>query len=355
MTSTDRHTLLSFIARRYISAKENAATDALRFILNGSEAARAGFTELLREGASDLRPVVSANSRVTEANIGIPDLACSDVDGHVVALVESKFWAPLTAHQPASYWRSLRSDIPSVLLVIAPPYRVASTDYLWGELVSRLRQSGFTLGEVQKTDTLVHASSVDDQRHLVLTTWNNLFDRLTQRVSIEGDQQASFELAQLRGLAANVIENDDPRTDDNLKRAIAVAIQRICESRWGNTSGLGISQTARYYGNNVCLAGAFAWLGIDYRRVNETPGQSLWLSFYSDRGDAPRDKVRELLGNMGESGSIWSPRDVSVRIQLPEPGADCEAVRNAIVAKLETIGRMIDQNGPTYIGEDEGK
>lgn len=353
MTSIHRHTLLSFIARKYITAKEDAATDALKFILNKSEAARTGLTELLSEVASGLQPVVSAKSQLSGEETGIPDLRCYDADRNVVALIESKFWAPLTTRQPVSYWRSLRSDTPSVLLVVAPSYRVTNTDRLWGELVSRLHESGFTLGGTQKTDTLVYASAVDDQRRLMLTTWDHLIDRMDPRAKFEGGGQTSFELAQLRGLAANVVANDDPRADDNLKRAIGDAIRRIRRSGWGATAGLGVSQNQNYYGNNVCLAGALAWLGIDYHRRRETPEQPLWLSFYSDGGDVPRAKVRELLGSKGEPGSIWSPKDVSVQIQLPDAGTDSEAFLTAIVEQLETIGRLINQDGPTYADEDE--
>ena len=37
-----------------------------------------------------------------------------------------------------------------------------------------------------------------------------------------------------------------------------------------------------YYGRYLRLAGAFAWLGIDYRAVKQMPGKPLWLSFSGD-------------------------------------------------------------------------
>ena len=47
-----------------------------------------------------------------------------DGDCNLVALIESKFWAELTAHQPVTYWEGLPDDRRAVLLFLAPDYRV---------------------------------------------------------------------------------------------------------------------------------------------------------------------------------------------------------------------------------------
>ena len=52
---TNEHTLLSFIARRYITAREDAATDALGFILNRSEVGqKSTHGHLARAGAQHI-------------------------------------------------------------------------------------------------------------------------------------------------------------------------------------------------------------------------------------------------------------------------------------------------------------
>ena len=348
MTTIDEHTLLSFIARRYISAREDAATDSLGFILNRSDSARAGITEFLREIAPESPDIVAVGSRIAGSDTGIPDLACFDCDGNVVALVESKFWAQLTPHQPVSYWRSLQQDVPSVLLVVAPAYRVSETNYLWDELESRLQAADHELQAKQRTDQYIHASGRGDQRHMVLATWDELIDRMQRRAHAHGSEQAVFELAELRGLATNVAANDDPGTDANLKGFVDEAIVRLAALGWGDTTGLSTGQSAgRFYVRYVCLAGAYAWFGIEYRAWRQMPDKPLWLSFYSDDGDVPVDEARLRLGNRAGSGLEWRPREVCLPIQFTY-GADDETILREVVDQLISIGRTIDPEGPTY-------
>ena len=59
---TNEHTLLSFIARRYIAAREDVATDELGFILNRSEVARKALTDILHEQVPNILPVATVKT-----------------------------------------------------------------------------------------------------------------------------------------------------------------------------------------------------------------------------------------------------------------------------------------------------
>jgi len=61
----------------------------------------------------------------------IPDVVGFDSDGLRHVVIEGKFWAPLTAHQPVSYLQSLAEDSPGIVLFVAPSIRLAN---LWREL-----------------------------------------------------------------------------------------------------------------------------------------------------------------------------------------------------------------------------
>ena len=127
----DNDSLLNYVVQRNTTGLEDAATNALSFILSRSDSAMKTLSDFLG-GASGPLPIANASPWGADAHGAVPDLACFDRSGAVLAFVESKFWAGLTAHQPVSYWKRLPDDRPSVLLFLAPDYRVVQGS-LWTE------------------------------------------------------------------------------------------------------------------------------------------------------------------------------------------------------------------------------
>ena len=340
-------TLLSFVARHHTSALEDVATNALLYILSRSASARSALSEFLGDERGPL-PIAEAKSWPAVAHGAEPDLACYNGDGEIVAFVEAKFWARLTTHQPVTYWEELTDDRPSVLLFLAPDSRVDESS-LWDEFVDRLHKAGHELGPPDRREGLVTASSKGGQRRLMLTSWHLLLDTMAQRTKDDGDDQASFEVAELLGLADKVIAGDSPRRDESLKLWVREALERLEQSGWASTEGLSVGQGKDlYHGRYLRLAGASAWLGIDYRAVKQMSDKPLWLTFghYSD-ASVSMEAVRSTLGSLAEPGLEWCPRQVCVPVVLPD-GADSEATCNAIVNQLESIAKRIDPDGPTY-------
>ena len=341
-------TLLGFIAQRHTLGLEDVVTDALFFILSRSNSAKQALSELLGDEHGPM-PIAKAQPWATDEYGAIPDLACLDEDGNLVALIESKFWAPLTHHQPVTYWLGLPADRPAVLLFVAPGYRV-DQGTLWDELVAKLRDAGHELGLADKDDGLITAPSKDDQRRLTLTTWQLLLDRMAQKAKEDGDTQACFEIAELQGLSSSAIKGDKPTRDENLKQLIAESLKRVEQSKWADLSGLTVGQGLDFYGRYLRLAGAGAWLGIDYRAMKKMPGKPLWLLFSGDwvvDVSVTLEEVRSSLKSMAETGLEWRSHQVCLPIVLPE-GADRDNTLDAIVAQLERIAELIDPEGPTY-------
>ena len=328
--------LLSFVALRHTIGLEDVATDALSFILSHSASSRRALSDLLGVQVAKAQPW-AANEYGA-----VPDLACLDGDDNLVALIESKFWAQLTHHQPVTYWQGLPDDRPAVLLFLAPRYR-ADRGSLWDELVDRLRDAGYELGPADSEESLIAASAKVGQRRLMLTSWELLLDKIAQRTKNDDDAQAGFEIAELQGLAAGAIARDNPQRDDNLKQLIADAVKRVEQSGWANTDGLTVGQGFGYYGRYLRLADAYAWLGIDEEAKKQMPDKPLWLSFYGDCAE----RVRSILGSLAEPGLEWRRKEVPVPIKLPA-AADQGATLDAIVAELERIATLIDPHGPTY-------
>ena len=341
-------TLLSVIAQRHTLGLEDVATDALSFILSRSSSARVALSELLGDENGPL-PIAKAQTWMTDTHGAVPDLACYDDAGGLAALIESKFWAPLTHHQPVTYWQGLPTDQRSVLLFLAPDYRV-DQGTLWDELEAKLHDAGHELGPADRNHGLITAPSRGNQRRLTLTTWQLLLDRMARMAKEHDDTQACFEIAELQGLAASAIEGDRPTRDENLKQLIAESVKRVEQSKWADTKGLTVGQGFDFYGRYLRLAGAGAWLGIDYRAAKQWEGTPLWLSFSGDWGADVSEKledVRSRLKGMAETGIEWRSGAVNLPIDLPA-GADREKTLDAIVTQLERIAELIDPEGPTY-------
>ena len=265
----------------------------------------------------------------------------------MVALIESKFWASLTHHQPVTYWERLPVDRPAVLLFLAPDYRIDSGS-LWGELVDRLQGAGHRLCPAESRESLLTASAKVGQQRLILTTWNLLLEKMALKAKDDGDVQAGFEIAELQGLAADVTAAENPRRNENLKLLIAEAVKRVEQSDWANSDGLTVGQGFEFYGRYLRLAGASAWLGIDFKAIKQMPEKPVWLAFYNDpNAFISQEKVRSRLGALAEPGFVWGSGYTCVPIAVPG-GVDTDATLDAIVDEVERIAKLIDPDGPTY-------
>ena len=344
--------LLSLIARGYAAGREDAATEALCFILSHSDSARDEFARFVGGNGQPL-PIVRFSTQQL-VNGAFPDMACFDDDDNHVAFVESKFWASLTSNQPVTYWEALPDDRSATLLFLTPASRIVGIDKdsLWGVLVERLRNAGYVLGPVNQGKGLATAKSTDGKHRLLLTSWEVLLERLAQRTEKDGDRQARFLVAELQGLAVDAIKDDDPAKYANLKRLIDDAVTQLKEMGWANTDGLtrGNIEGVRY-ARFFRLGGAVTGLRIDYKAVKQL-GKPLWLWFWRGSSDSSRkvrfDEVREKLGTLAEPGLEWLSQDeFCISINLPAAG-DCEATLSTIVAELERIAKIIDPYVPTY-------
>ncbi len=344
----EAQSLLSLIARGYAAGREDAATEALCYIVSRSDSARAALAEFLGVDGGPL-PIASFRTQFLTDG-AYPDMVCLDKCDKRVAFIESKFWASLTRNQPVKYWEELADDRPGVLLFLAPASRVADIDEgsLWSELVERLRRKRHELGSVCERESLVTASSKDGQRRLILTSWDVLLNKLTQRADKDGDTQASFEVAELRGLAHDAIKNDDPVRDENLKRLITDAVEHLKDLDLADDEGCNSAEVnGVYYVKYFHLGDTNAGLRIDYKAVKQT-GKPLWLRLRhssNSRKSVDKEDVRARWGALAKPGSEWLRWHVHIPIDLPA-AADCEATLHAVVAEVERIAKVIPSDGP---------
>ena len=173
-------TVLSYLVPRLTSQVEDAATEALGFILNRSPECRKSLSEILDQATGfDLGPIERVATQVTYKDGSRPDMAGYDGEDLMRLLVESKFWAALRDGQP-SYIEQFEHDSSAALLFIAPEARVET---LWSEIQRQFGETCMELNPRCESPDLRSAGIVDRggaKRAVVLTSWRRLLDGLAE-------------------------------------------------------------------------------------------------------------------------------------------------------------------------------
>ena len=116
---------LSYVARQHGLTFEDVATDALAHVLQNSQTARSALRKFLNSPTFEPLPErFWVETRVDTQDCGIPDLLLRDEDGVPCVIIEAKFTAGLTDHQPVSYLSYLRRSLPkrrAAMLVFLVP------------------------------------------------------------------------------------------------------------------------------------------------------------------------------------------------------------------------------------------
>ena len=251
-------TLLAHLVPKLTGQVEDAATEALAFILNRSKDCRRAMDRFLRADNFEPEPITRVQTQVTCGDGSIPDMVGYDQNGCKRLVVESKFWAALQPDQAIRYLRLL--DKPGVLLFIAPESRIET---LWWEIRRQMegRKDKTEGGDCVRLDCLespegTRRARVDDsEQHLMLASWTGLLDILD--CAAPG---AAADIRQLRGLAnrqddeaflpihPNELGPALPRRLPWLYRLVDNAVDRGVGKKWMSTEGLASSLTKQYYG-----------------------------------------------------------------------------------------------------------
>ena len=100
-------TLFGHLANQFSHQPENLATESLHYLLSRSNNAKKVLIDLLSETKIKLPLDINFQTQVSGDDHSIPDLIGTDINGNNVVIIESKFWAGLTEHQPTTYLKRL--------------------------------------------------------------------------------------------------------------------------------------------------------------------------------------------------------------------------------------------------------
>ena len=112
----DKSSLMAFLVPKLTGQVENAATEALGYILSRSDGAMQALNDLLRGGGFDIEPIVRVETQVTYPDGSRPDVAGYDKNNVARLLVEANFGASLGGGQASGYAQLLDQPGPAAVL-----------------------------------------------------------------------------------------------------------------------------------------------------------------------------------------------------------------------------------------------
>ena len=346
---TQDHSLLAHLSRRLTDREEDIAVEALGHILSKSEASRRALLFILKVCGVNPGRISRVEIQSTGDGGERPDLACFDEQGTERVLIEAKFWAGLTENQPIAYLRRLPGGGTSALLLVAPGPRLQT---LWAELRRRIvNAEEEDIGDGQ-SDFGVRFATTQGERYLMLTSWRNLLNRMSESASLAGEFQRVNDIQQLQSLADQEDTNaflplrpeqlspEFPRLLPHLYRLVDDTIGRLNQGGLASTAGYTIS-SARYYSiQYMTFSGVVnSSLGIYYGAWRTRPLTPIWLSM----------PIRNLVDSkipfslrQGDWRGHQSGNHLYVPVYLKR-GAEYESVLDSMIEQLEYLAAMVQR------------
>lgn len=357
-------TLFGHIVSRIPGKTENLATDALGYILRYSGVARDAVQTLLAHAGMTIPGVLTYVNQVGGSDQAQPDVVGLDDGGEQRLVMEAKFWAGLTDHQPITYLKRLPKD-GGVLLFIAP---AARQELLWGELLRRCADAGITGVNHGVGQQAVRRFTMADGTHLAQVSWRSLLDYMKERVEAAGDKRAYSDLEQLQGLCDTMdstaflpLTSEELTDTQHYRRILQFGdivdevTQALVNQGVANLDNHGSTLTAvstkGVYGRYMFFCGWGAYLSCDIAKWTTIAPTPLWLTIgkgFKQVGVITQE-VREALAPLA---TLTPPRVFQVAIErekerLPaiplyvSPGHTKDEVVKEVLAQLQDIvGRL---------------
>ena len=331
-------TLLAYLVPKLTDGVEDAATEALAYILNKSAASKGALADLVGVDAADIGRV---ETQVTAEDGSLPDLVCFDSGNEKRIIIEAKFWAGLTDNQPNAYIGQLPESGRSALLFITPDVRINT---LWTVVKDRAINGGIPLEPVDSPARVPTARLSGTERLLMLASWTRLLDSM---LAVAEDADIRAEIMQLRGLAQRQdIEAFLPLHTEELGPAFARRMRgfvrlvneavdaRGVAGGWISIEGRSAGSLRYGYGRNFNFSGMEEvwWFGINHDQWANGGDTPLWLSCWQSGRGFSLEKALDQT-NFRIDGQ-WVP------IYL-KTGVEYDAVLDDVARQLQEIGEAV--------------
>ena len=346
----ERDTLLAHMIPGLTTQVEVAATKALVYILNKSEAAMSALNGLVQDTiGSSLEPVrsVEAERSYTTAaeESGRVDFVGYDKGGNQRVVGEAKFGAALSVGQGGGYLGQL-AEGTSVLLFVVPDYRI---DYLWEEVRRDVEGSSaqWKLGQTRINGRIQSAEVEGRDWHLMMVSWQAILQRMYE--TSFGEPHVQADIRQLLGLTERLDrEALLPFGKEDLSPQIARRmgdLRRIYDQVWGKCKDeewitwRRPSQDLQVgYGHNCQLSSADAWFGVYYElwAQGDCVDTPFWVTLYNGSQSLADESSRKLDLRVVEDK--YGNKCFPIFLKL---GAEGPEIVAAIVLQLKCIAESV--------------
>lgn len=315
----DNDTLLAWLVPRLTGGVEDAATDALSYILNKSESCRAALADLVSDGDFRVAPLAYTETQVSPSSTARLDLVAYESGRQRRLIIESKFWAGLADGQASGYVGYLADKDAAVLLFVAPESRTAT---LWNEICQQFENDPrLALCQSEDVDQLLRCAQVrDTDKRVALISWTRLLEYLKQTA----EKSSAAEIEQLAGLAmkqddssflplhADELEATVPRRMHDYRRIVNdVYWAHGKPEEWMNGDGLSVTTSSDGHGRYLRFPGMSEaqWIGVNYAQWASSGETPIWLQVWDAAQidlHALRDRL-ELPAEGAPGKSLWIP------------------------------------------------
>ena len=333
-------TLLAYLVPRLTKQVENAATDALAYILNYSPQSLGALNNLLQEGGFNIEQIAGVETQVTYEDRSRPDMAGYDKVNAVRLLVEAKFWADLMDNQANGYLGLLPNSGPTALLFIAPDVRIET---LWAKIDAQMRAAGIELEPLDSSNRTITAAVIGTEKRLLLTSWRNLLARMK---AVAEDEVVRGDIMQLQGLTES--QDSEPflpvqageLEPDFARRMLGYIhlIDNVVDGRgttdgWMSTQGLRATPQWYGYGRYFRFPGVDGdfWFGINHEQWSKNGHTPLWLNV-DGRLEFNMERIGEALD--AQVQGRWVPIHLKTNVQYEE-------ILDDVIRQLRTIGGLV--------------
>lgn len=349
---SDDHSLLAYLVPRLTPQVEDAATDALAYILNTSEGSRKALVDLVSGDGFRLNELDFCRTQVVRDDQSRLDLVGYDTGGRACLVIESKFWAQLLDGQASGYIDYLTPDGPSLLLFVAPEVRHAK---LWNEIEAQFRRdkpdARLTLVEHRAIEHVAVVEHEGQRKRVALLSWGSLLQQLES-----DDPPTAPDIRQLQGLARAQddvafapLHTEDlgatiPRRLLDFNRIINDVVgARGVHDGWMTTEGLkaapqsdGHLRYFRFVDQNSGRTSTDLALCVSYEQWARSGDTPLWLRIWHNRQNEIDAIRRSYAGT-----TRWRPGDhMWIPLQL-RTGVEYHDVLEFVSDELKKIGKII--------------
>jgi hypothetical protein len=216
------------LALKFGAHPENLASEALNYIVNKSPNAKHSFVRYLNNLTNlKLQHELTFDTQHHGEDNGIPDLVGINSKKEQVLIVETKFWAGLTEHQPVTYLKRLPPGEQGILLFVAPELRMPA---LWNELSRRCKEVDIELNDLMTDRADVFLSPLNEYHYLSACTWRSVLEYIKTELSQANEHQTVSDIDQLLGLS-NVMDAEAfwPLQSEELTGSIPNRLQQFSQ------------------------------------------------------------------------------------------------------------------------------